>query len=585
MKPQETHLLEFGPFRIDVGERLLRRGTDVIPLTPKAIETLIILASSGGRVVEKEDLIKRVWPNTFVEEVGLARNISVLRKVLGEGHDDSQYIETIARRGYRFIAPVSEIRGDSAESRSLAVLPLVNLSNNPDEDFFADGMTDELISCLMKVEALHVSSRTSVMTYKGVRRSLRQIARELNVLWVVEGTVLHSEGRVRISARLIDGTTEKHLWTATYEKDMRDVLALQNEVASEIACAIRVKMSIPEQARLAQSRPIIPEAYQDYLRGRYFWNNRTTEGLKRARDYFQKAIENDPTYAPAHSGLADAYAVLGSTGYDVMPPAEAMPLAKAAAMKALQIDDGLAEAHAALGYVKLVYDWDWAGAERELLRAIELNPGYATAHQWQGELLMGLSRSAEATEAFRRALELDPLSIPCNLGLGWSHYFSRNYDLAIEQHRRTLEIAPNVPMALYGLGLAYHHKKRPEQGISELKRALKFFEGEPAAVMLMSVTHAISGKREAAVRDLERLQQLSQQRYVPAVYSAFVYIVLNDLDNAFEWLNKACAERSSYLIFLNAQPSLDKLRSDPRYLDLLKRVGLKLDAPSRRLSN
>jgi TolB-like protein/Tfp pilus assembly protein PilF len=575
MKQQEKHSYEFGPFRIEQGERLLRRGTEVIPLAPKAIETLLVLAASGGRVVEKNELIQRVWPDTFVEEGGLARNISLLRKVLGEGPDDHQYIETIPRRGYRFVAPVSESREDRAASRSLAVLPLANLSNDPAQDFFADGMTDELISFLMKVEALRVSSRTSVMAYKGVSKPLRQIARELDAQWVVEGTVLHSGGRVRITARLIEGASEKHLWAATYEKDMRDVLALQSAVASDIARKIRVKVTPPEKVLLAQVRPVVPEAYQDYLRGRYFWNNRTSDGLKRAREYFLQAIEKDPTYAPAHSGLADAYAVLGSTGYDVMAPREAMPLARKAATDALGIDDSLAEAHAALGYVTLVYDWDWAGAERELLRAIELNPGYASAHQWRGELLMGLNQPEEATKAFKRALDIDPLSIPCNLGLGWSYYFSHNYDLAIEQYQKTLEIAPNVPMALYGLGLSYYHKHLPEQGSAAFQRALTSFGGEAAAVMLMGVAHAFAGNRQAAEKDLAQLRELSRQKYVPAVYSAFIYAVLDDLDHAFEYLQKACDERSSYMIFLNVQPALDNVRSDPRFQNLLKRVGVR----------
>src|SRR5262249_53299289 len=365
------------------------------------------------------------------------------------------------------------------------------------------------------------------------------------------------------------------VWTETYEKDMRDVLALQSEVASDIARAIRVKLSSPEKARLAQSRPVNPEAYQDYLRGRYFWNNRTTEGLKRAREYFRQAIEKDPTYAPAHSGLADAYAMLGSTGYDVMPPKEAMPLAKAAAINALRLNASLAEAHAALGYVTLVYDWDWPAAERELRRAIELNPGYATAHQWTGELMMALNRPEDAIRAFKRALNIDPLSIPCNLGLGWSYYFSCKDDLAIEQYRRTLELAPNLPMALYGLGLVFHRKDLPQQGLSEFQRALTSSGGEAAAVMLMGVTHALAGEASAARKNLAELEAPAKQKYVPAVYSAFIHIVLNDLDNAFLWLQKACEERSSYLIFLNVQPSLDHLRSDPRFQDLLKRLGAK----------
>ncbi len=575
MKQPEKHLYEFGPFRIEQSERLLRRGAEVIPLAPKAVDTLLVLASSGGRVVEKEELIQRVWPDTFVEEGGLARNISLLRKVLGEGREDHQYIETIPRRGYRFVAPVSEAGEERAPAGSMAVLPLANLSNDPAQDFFADGMTDELISYLMKLEALRVSSRTSVMAYKGVSKPLRQIARELDARWVVEGSVLHSGGRVRITARLIEGATERHLWAETYEKDMRDVLALQSEVASDIAHAIRVKVTSPERARLAQFRPVHPEAYQDYLRGRHFWNTRTTDGLKRAREYFRQAIDKDPTYAPAHTGLADAYALLGSTGYDVMPPREAMPLAKAAAANALKIDDALAEAHAALGYVTLVYHWDWAGAERELRRAMELNPGYAAAYQWQGELLMGQNRPEQATQAFKRALDLDPLSIPCNLGLGWSYYFSHQYDLAIEQYRKTLEIAPNVPMALYGLGLSYHHKRQPEQGSLEFEKALTFFRGEAAAIMLVGVAHALAGNREAALKELAELRELSRHKYVPAVYSAFIYAVLDDLEHAFEYLNKACDERSSYMIFLNVQPSLENLRSDARYRDLVKRIGLR----------
>jgi TolB-like protein/Flp pilus assembly protein TadD len=501
MSNQLNELYQFGPFRIDPAERLLRRGTEVIPLTPKAMETLLVLVTSGGRAVDKEELMRRVWPDTFVEEGGLARNISLLRKALGDSAEDTQdncYIETIPRRGYRFVVPVSTVRASHDAARSLAVLPLANLSHDPVQEFFADGMTDELISYLMHIEALRVTSRTSAMAYKGLKKSLREIARELEVTWVVEGTVLQAAGRVRITARLIEGANENHLWSGTYEKDIRDVLSIQSEVASDIAREIRVKVTSPEKARLAQSRLVDPEAYQDYLRGRYFWNKRTTDSLNRARDYFRQAIDKDPSYAPAHSGLADAYAVLGSTGYDVMPPKDAMPRAKAAAMNALQIDERLAEAHAALGYVHLVYEWDWNTAERELTRAIELNPSYATAHQWRGELFMALSRPEHATASFKRALELDPLSIPCNLGLGWSYYFSRNYDRAIEQYRRTVEIAPNVPMALYGLGLSYHHAGQPALGLAEIRNAYESTRGEAAAVMLMGVARAMAGDRTGA---------------------------------------------------------------------------------------
>jgi TolB-like protein/Tfp pilus assembly protein PilF len=573
MGQHSKHVYQFGPFQIDRNERLLRRGSKVIPLAPKAIETLLVLAASGGRIVEKEELMKAVWPDTFVEEGGLARNVSLLRRVLGDGSGSIEYIETVPRRGYRFVPPVSETSEDGTPStRSLAVLPFANISGDSSQDFFADGMTDELIGYFLKIEALHVSSRTSVMTYKGVRKPLREIAKELNVRWVVEGAVLQAGGRVRITVRLIDAATEKHLWAETYEKDMRDVLALQSEVAGEITGQIRVKMSAPEKARLAQSRSVNPDAYQDYLRGRHFWNKRTVEGLKKAREYFEHAIEKDPSYAPAHCGLADTYALMGSNGYDVMPPKEAMPRAKAAARNAFKIDPTLAEAHAAMGYVKLVYDRDLPGAAQELERALAVEPNYAIAHQWAGELLMAKSAPEEATKAFRRALELDPLSVPCNLGLGWSFYFCGRHDLAIEQFQRTLEIAPDVPMALYGLGLSYHHKKEYRRGLSEFQKAYVSTGGDIAAVMFMGVTHALAGHKKAAEKELAKLRALAKQKYVPAVYSAFIYVALNDLDRAFECLHKACEERSSYLVFLTVQPSFENLRLDPRYEELLSKI-------------
>jgi TolB-like protein/Flp pilus assembly protein TadD len=570
MNQHGKHVYRFGPFRIDRDERLLRQDAEVVPLTPKAVETLLVLAASGGRVVEKDELIRAVWPDSFVEEGSLARNVSALRKALGGGAADTDYIETIARRGYRFTAPVSVEYDGAPSAGSLAVLPLVNLSGDPSQIYFADGMTDELISYFLKIEALNVSSRTSVMAYRDARKPLREIARELGVNWVVEGTVLQSAGRVRISVRLIDGLTEKHLWSETYERDMRDVLALQSAVAGDISREIRIKLTPPEKAKLAQSRSVSPEAYQDYLRGRFFWNQRTAEGLRKARECFGHAIGEDPSYAPAHCGLADTWAMMGSSGYDLMPPREAMPRARAAALSALEIDNTLAEAHATLGYVKLAYDWDLPGAELELARAIELKPNYAITWQWQGELLMARSRPDEATKAFRHALELDPLAVPCNLGLGWSYYFCGKHDLAISQFLRALEMAPSVPMALYGLGLAYQLKGQHRKGLGEFRKAYKSPGGKTAGVMLMGVSHALEGRRRDAEKELAKLRGLAGRGYVPAVYEAFIYVALDDLDKAFEALQRACEERSSFMIFLNVQPSFGKLRLDRRYEDLMK---------------
>lgn len=577
MGQQEKRVYQFGPFRMDGSERLLRRGDQVIPAPPKALETLLVLAASHGRVLEKEELIKLVWPETFIEEGALARNISLLRKILGEEPNGGEYIDTIPRRGYRFVAPVTEsVENGAATSRSLAVLPLANLSGDPSQDFFADGMTEELISYFLKIEALFVASRTSVMAYKDARKPLREIARELHVAWVVEGTVRLAGGRVRIAVRLIEGETEQHVWSETYERDMRDVLALQSEVAGDVSREIRVKMTATEKSRLAQSRSVDPGAYQDYLRGRHFWNRRTSGALKKAREYFERAIEKDPSYAPAHGGLADAYALLGSSGYDVMPPRDAMPRAKQAALRALEIDETLAEAHAALGYVKLAYDWDVQGAAKELARAIELKPNYAVAHQWRGELLMAQSAPDDATNAFRRALELDPLSIPCNLALGWSYYFCRRYTAAVEQFQRTLELAPNLPMALYGLGMSYQLKDRHGPALREFQKAHASSGGEAAAIMFLGVSHALAGHKKSAEKELAKLRTPpARQTYVPAVYPAFIYVALGDVDRAFEWLYRAYEERSSYLIWLNVQPAFERLRSDRRFEDLVRRLGLK----------
>jgi TolB-like protein/Tfp pilus assembly protein PilF len=572
MRRQESQTYEFGPFRINNAERLLRRGPDPIPLPPKTIETLLVLIENRGQVVEKEELLRRIWPDSFVEEGSLAHNVSTLRKALGETVEGTPYIETIPKRGYRFVVSVRII--STSGGPSLAVLPLENLSHEPATDFFADGMTDELISQLMKIEALRVCSRTTVMAYKGAAKPLRDIARELNVDWVVEGAVLHSGDRVRITACVIDAAVEKPLWAETYEREMRQVLALQSEVAADIARQIRVTVTAPEQARLAKSRAIDPEAYEAYLRGRYFWNKRTRDALGRAIEYFRQAVDKDPTYAPAHCGLADTYALLGSVGYDVLPPGKAMPLARAAAISALRIDDSLPEAHVSLGYVKLSYEWDWTGAEQEFRRAIELNPSLAAAHHWYGHCLFSLGRLEDAAREMKRALELDPLSLACNLGVGWSFYYARKYDQAIEQHQKTLEMVPDLPIVLYELGLAYQGKKLYQEALSKFEEAYAISGGEPAAAMLRGHAYALLGRTVEARRELATLEEKSKRAYVPVIYRAFIHAGLNDHDTVFAYLEQAYQDRSNYLIYLAVEPSLDSLRSDPRYQNLMQRMGL-----------
>ena len=574
MKQAEKQVLEFGPFHIDTAERLLRRGPAVVALPPKAIALLLVLVERGGEFVDKSELLSLVWPDTFVEEGSLTQTISLLRKTLGETRH-SPYIETIPRRGYRFVAPVTTVRETTTVGpRPLAVLPLANLSGDKSQDFFADGMTDELISSLMSIGALRVASRTSAMAYRDTSKPLQQIAQELQVDWIVEGSVLHSGSRVRITAHLIEAATDRQFWSHTYEKDLSEVLALQSAVATDIATQVRVTVTTAERSRITRAHRVDPEAYDAYLRGRHFWNKRTREDLKRANGYFRAAIDKDPTYARAHAGLADTYALLGTIGYDVMAPGDAMPKARAAAIRALDMDDSIAQAHASLGYVKLSYQWDWVGAEQEFKKAIALEPSYATAHHWYGHCLLAMGRMDDAAGRMGRALELDPLSVPCNLGVGWSFYYQRKYPEALAQYQRTLEIAPDLPMVLYELGLAYQNLGRLDDALVTFLRASALSGGEAAAVMLLGQVYALLGRKTDAERARVTLEEMSRHQYVPPLYTAFVYAGEGTTDQAFEWFERAFAERSNYMIYLGVEPSLDGLRADSRYADLMHRVGV-----------
>jgi len=397
---------------------------------------------------------------------------------------------------------------------SIAVLPLANLSGDPEQEYFADGMTEQLIMELAKIGALTVISRTSVMQYKGVKNPLREIARELGVDAVVEGSVLRVEGRVRISAQLIEASSDRHLWAESYERDLRDVLALQSEVARAIAQEIKIAMRPEEEARLASARTVNPEAHEAYLKGRYHWNKRTEEAMKKGLEYFQQAIEIDPGYADAYAGLAQTYVLLSSVEYGAMPPREAIPKAKAAAMKALEIDEELGEPHAALGLAKMDYDWDWSGAGREFKRAIELNPGHATVRHWHAIYLTVTGRHEEAIAEAKRALELDPLSLIIGTDVGWVYYMARQYDEAIEQLHKTLELDPNFAVAHRNLGLAYEQKGMYEDTITELQEAISLSGGSTNYLAWLGYAYAAAGRRDEAQKVLDELKELSKRTYV-----------------------------------------------------------------------
>jgi eukaryotic-like serine/threonine-protein kinase len=458
--------------------------------------------------------------------------------------------------------------------QSVAILPLADLSEHAEPDYFADGMTEALITDLAKINALRVISRTSVMQYKGVQRPLPQIARELNVDAVVEGSVLRSGNRVRITAQLIHAASDEHLWAESYERDLRDVLSLQGEVARAIANEIQVKLTSQDQARLVSAHSVDPEAYQLYLKGRFYWNKRTEAGLKRGIEYFHQAIDLDPNYALAYAGIADCYSLLGWDLFGALPPREALPIAKAAAKKALETDDSLAEAHNSLAWTKLAFDWDWMGAEREFKRAIELNPGYAITHHWYAECLAGMGRYAEALAEIRQAQELDPLSLIISSIVGWVFYFDRRDDQAIAEFRKTLELDPNFWVAHWTLGRAYEQKAMFVEAIAEIQKAIDFSGGSPLSLAALGHTYAVWGRRAEAERVLNELKESSKQGYISPYGIAAIHAGLGEKDQAFIWLEKAYEERSGWLIWLRAEPISDPLRSDPRFQDLLRRIGL-----------
>ncbi len=617
MPPPVIEGYEFGQYRIDTGERLLRRGDELISLPPKASETLLVLVRSAGRMVDKGDLMKAVWPDTFVEEGALTRNISLIRKTLGDTGEEAAYIETIPRRGYRFVAPVRtfvvEPAGAAAQTppsssrwalkwlalagilllagigaiakfvvgnidtrprapltapaNTLAVLPFRSVQKDVvDQDYFADGMTQALITRLANLRNLRLVSFTSEVSGRQDANAWAEIRRNQSINRVLTGSVLRSGGRIRIDAQLIDPRTQDVHWANSYERGIEDVLALESAVAEAIASEIQVNITAGDRERLRRQRQAKPEALDAYLRGRYFWNRRTEDGLRRAAQYFQQAIAADPTYALAYTGLADSYSLLGSVGTDGMPPNQAMPLAKSAAQKALELDPDLAEGHVSLAYVKLSYDWDLPGAAREFSRALELNPSSATARHWYSHYFMAAGDLPKATGQMREALRLEPLSPSINIGVGWCLYYSRQYDQAIEQFRSVAEIDPSLPLAHQTLGMAYQQKGVFDQAIEEYKRAAAFSGNSPASVAALASAYATVGKLAEARQELARLEEMSRSRYVPAFYFASVHYAMGDLAKTFEWGWKAIGERCDYLMYLGVEPRVGKLAGNPEFI-------------------
>jgi TolB-like protein/DNA-binding winged helix-turn-helix (wHTH) protein/Flp pilus assembly protein TadD len=642
MEPlRPNSVVRFGTYEVSFQSGDVRKSGLRIRVQQQPMKLLEILLEHPGEVVTREEFRTRVWPNESFGDFDQALSISIgkLRSALGDSAENPRFIETLPKRGYRFIADVSVVdaeappktqkpmAGDlpatdpghkiqdaglavgpnrrlwatrwvigalalfiiislsilsvwrfrspapaSAGIRSIAVLPLENLSGDASQNYFADGMTDELITDLAQISALRVISRTSVMAYKGARKPLPQIARELNVDAVVEGTVLRSGDQVRITAQLIEASTDKHLWSQSYEGELRDTLALQNRVASAIADQIRINLTPQEQAALKNVKVVNPEAYESYLKGRYFWNKRTADGLKVALAYFKQAIEEDPKYAQAYSGLADTYALLGDWQYAVMTPKEAFPKAKAAAIKALELDSTLGEAHNSLAFVLDGFDWDFDSAGKEFQRAIELDPGYATAHHWYAWHLSLLGRFDDAIAGMRKAENLDPLSLIINADLAELLGLAHSYDESIQQSRKTIEMDPHFALAHNQLAQAYLQKHMYEEAVAELQEAVKLSGGSPTCIANLARAYVASGKRSEAVKLLSDLKKRSNPGYSNAAEIAMIYASLGDTDQAMNWLEKGYEERFNPGVLL--RPGFDPLRSDPRFKELLRRIGL-----------
>src|SRR5690242_16007581 len=483
---------------------------------------------------------------------------------------------------YRVTLPWQQERIPSSthsDKKRIAVLPFANISPNLSDEYFSDGMTEELIATLSRIKSLGVIARTSIIRYKGLTKPVVEIGRELNVGTVLEGSVRVAGKKLRITAQLIDAGTEEHLWAETYDRNLEDAFAIQTDIAKRITKALRVRVLQSETLRLERKATGIPDAYSFYLKGRHSLNTRTEKGLKAAIQHFESSIKHDPKFALAYTGLADAYSILASYSLEYVPPKEGFPKAKTAAEKALSLDDHLAEAHASLGLVKFYYEWDWDGAEAEFKKALELNPGYAQAHQYYADFVKSFGRFDEALEEMKKALTLDPLSYSINTGIGHVLYLSRQYDLAIDQYRKVVESDPSFVPARLWFGRPYLQKGMFKEAIEQVEEAVRLSHETTVSLATLAQAYAAAGRMADAKGVLDKLLTRGIEQYVPSYWIALVYTSMGNKDEAMKYLERAFIERSSGLVWANVEPRFDALRSDERFSSLLSRSGFKPAKP------
>lgn len=638
---------EFGAFRLDVGERVLLRDGTPVPIPPKDLDMLLVLVENRGRLLEKDELLRRVWPDSFVEEANLSHHVFTLRKALGEESGGSKYIETVPRRGYRFVAGVTVVRSENADAadvgrdevgvtarvdttgvnaeeestgirpivpqvaaersslpkilvacalvaglsiaaylwlnrethqvgettaiRSIAVLPFKPLVAEGRDESLELGMADALVTRLSNLRNIIVRPTSTVRRYSDLGQDPVVAGKELEVEAVLEGSIQRSEGRVRVTVRLVDVRDGSSLWADKFDETFTDIFKIQDAISEKVAQSLRLELTRTERNLLSRHYTENSEAHQSYMMGRYYWTKSNPEGWVKAVEYFNRAVEQDPKYALAYTGLADAYV---SLAFDVLPQPEAVSKARESALRAMELDSTLAEAHVSLARIKAYFDWSWDDAEREFERAIELNPNSANSYREYGLYLSCIGRNEEAIAQTERARSLDPFSLSTNFAVGWALIGARRYDEAIAQFRRALEIDPKFAQAHLFVGLAYAGKGMWDEAIQEMQNAANLSGDSILIKAQLAHAYASSGRKGEAERILAEMLESAGQRRVSPYYIAMIYAGLDDKDQTFAWLDKAYAERSRRLWALKVVPTWENVRSDSRFADLLRRMGL-----------
>ena len=565
---------EFGPYRLDARSRVLLRDAQPVPMTPKAFDLLTALVTEHGQIVAKERLISLVWPRTYIEENNLAVHVSALRKILSFEEPEIEYIKTVAKRGYAFVAPVTSIAKAAYSKRieSVAVLPFKVISSHADDDYLGPGMSDAIITRLNQISQITVRPTSAVLKYAGLDVEPLESGKELEVETVLSGRVTRAGDQLRVTVQLIDVVENKVLWADKLDHSFSDVFAYEDFISEHVARALNLRLTGDQIDRLTKPHTENSAAYWAYLKGRYEWNKRSPGSFAKAIEYFKYASDKDPNYSLAYSGLADCHTLLNY--YGATHPRVGMAKAKSAAEKSLETDEGLSEARASMALVRFWFDWDWPGAEIEFTRSIELNPSYATAHQWYCWFLAAMGRHEESIGEGKRALELDPMAPAINMALGKAYFLSRQYEESMEQCRKTLTMDPNFIPAHYFLGRAYEEIGSYSKALEAHAKAMNLTPGLPLGRAIMARAFALNGNGSESFRILDSLLKMSAEGavYVPAYGIALIYLGLGDHSKAVEWLLKAYDEHFIWLAYLNVDPVFDCVREHAgfqRLLDLM----------------